>query len=630
MKKRGLLLTAAAMLLTLAMATIAQADTKTYYAAKEKVNAYEEKTSSSAKLKEYNGGDKIQVEKSEDGWYGVSVPDPDGSGQTIAWVDKDDASETMPQSFCPHDFGEWKVTQEPTCSAPKVESRYCKICGILDERDGDFGDHKWSDWNVTKQATCKEDGQRTRTCSICGKTETETIPKGSAHQFGNWTTVKEATCTAEGQRKHTCSICGKEETETIPKAAHKFGQWKETKKATCSKKGEKEATCTVCGYKEKQAIDELPHNYEVKIITEATDHSAGVREKVCKVCKHSEGKEEFDPEGTLRVGAASEEVYKMQQLLADQNYLDAAGVDGKFGAGTEKALMAFQEAHGLKADGICWPQTMKKLEHDFGPWETITALTRTTAGERKRVCKDCGFEQHEIIEPQPTMVSGSRGEDVRAVQQMLTSLGYDCGTIDGIYGQKLDAAFGAFLKETDPEAGFEPGKLTAEQIDALVNAWIVSFPEDAQMKESTAKDPVNLALTVNPVIDANTDETDSMMSYNWSVTNLGEQETQFVLLLLQYGDEPDFKENNLVMVLDGEILQAKCGNSVKGTFQVSKEFGEGNLNFTALSVSEADAAKWLSNTVTFEVKAEEETEAETEILGIETEAETEVQTETVG
>ena len=55
MKKRGLLLTAAAMLLTLAMATIAQADTKTYYAAKEKVNAYEEKTSSSAKLKEYNG-----------------------------------------------------------------------------------------------------------------------------------------------------------------------------------------------------------------------------------------------------------------------------------------------------------------------------------------------------------------------------------------------------------------------------------------------------------------------------------------------------------------------------------------------------------------------------------------------
>ena len=81
MKKRGFLLTAAAMLITLAMATITQADSKTYYAAKEKVNAYEEKTSSSEKLKEYNGGDKIQVEKSEDGWYGVSVPDPDGSGR---------------------------------------------------------------------------------------------------------------------------------------------------------------------------------------------------------------------------------------------------------------------------------------------------------------------------------------------------------------------------------------------------------------------------------------------------------------------------------------------------------------------------------------------------------------------
>ena len=121
-----------------------------------------------------------------------------------------------------------------------------------------------------------------------------------------------------------------------------------------------------------------------------------------------------------------------------------------------------------------------------------------------------------------------------------------------------------------------------------------------------------------------------MITYNWSVTNLGEQETQFVLLLLQYGDEPDFKENNLVMALDGELLQAKCGNSIKGTFQISKEFGEGNINFTALSISEGDATKWLSNTVTFEVKAEEETEAETEIPGTQTVIETEVQTEKAG
>lgn len=622
MKQRGILLTALLLILTLAMTLTANAD-QTCYAAKETVNAYQEKDDSSTVLRKFKGGDKILIEKTEDGWIGVLAENPDGDGQTLAWVDKDDTSDTMPQSFCPHSWSDWKVEQEATCNAVKLERRYCSICNSAEEREGGLGDHRWSDWSVTKEATCKEDGQRTRTCSVCGKTETETIAKGSAHKFGKWTTVKEATCTAEGQQKHTCSICGKEETEAIPKTAHKFGQWKETKKATCSKEGEKEAVCTVCGYKEKQAVDKLPHDYETKIIKEATDHSAGVREKVCKVCKHSEGKEEFDPEGTLRVGAASEEVYKMQQLLADQKYLDANGVDGKFGAGTEKALMAFQSDHGLTADGVCWPQTMKKLEHDFGPWETIEKLTRTTAGERKRVCRDCGFEQHEIITPQPTMESGRRGEDVRAIQQMLTALGYDCGNIDGIYGQKLDAAFGAFLKEQDPEAAFEPGKLTAEQIDALVNAWIASFPEDAQMKETTAQDPVNLALTVNQVIDPNADESDDMIAYNWSVTNLGKQESQFFLLLLQYGDEPDFRENNLVMVLDGELLQAQCGNSVKGTIQISKEFGEGNINFTALSITETDAAKWLSNTVTFEVEAEEETEAETELAGAETEAETE-------
>lgn len=618
MNKKGFLMTALMLIMTLAMACMAHA-ASIRYAARQTVNAYEEKDKSSNVLRSFNACDEILIEKSEGGWYGVLANDPSGDGQTIAWVDADETSDTIPQSLCPHNWGGWEVVQEGNCTSPRYEVRHCSMCGLAEERTGDLGDHSWSDWTTTKEPTCREDGERSRSCSVCGTVQTEVIPKGDAHQFGSWTTTKEATCTEEGQRKHTCSICGAEETEVIPKAAHKYGQWKETRKATCTKKGQKEAVCTVCGHKETQDIEKLPHTYETKIITEATDHSAGVRQKVCKVCKHAEAKEEFDPEGTLRIGMASEAVYRMQQLLADQKYLDATGVDGKFGAGTEKALIAFQTAQGLKADGICWPQTMKKLEHEFGPWETIQKLTRTTAGERRRVCKDCGFEQHETIEPQPTLESGRRGEDVRAIQQMLTALGYDCGNIDGIYGQKLDAAFGAFLKEKDME--FAPGKVNAAQIDLLANAWIASFPDDMPMKESTAQDPVNLALTVNPA-ETNADAADDLVTYNWSVTNLGEQESQFLLLLLQYGDKPDFKADNLVMVLDGELLQAKCANSVKGTFQISREFGEGNINFAALSVTEADASKWLSNTVTFEVPSEDT--AQTDIVETETEAQTEL------
>ena len=211
MRKKCILLTAVMLIMTFVMAVAANAAQKCY-AAKEKVYAHQEKDDRSDKLREFKGGDEILIEKTEDGWIGVLAENPDGDGQTLAWVDKDDTSDTMPQSFCSHNWSDWKVEQEATCNAIKLERRYCSICNLAEEREGGLGDHRWSDWSVTKEATCKEDGQRTRTCSVCGKTETETIPKGSAHKFGNWTTVKEATCTAEGQRNHTCSICVNEET----------------------------------------------------------------------------------------------------------------------------------------------------------------------------------------------------------------------------------------------------------------------------------------------------------------------------------------------------------------------------------------------------------------------------------
>ena len=43
-----------------------------------------------------------------------------------------------------------------------------------------------------------------------------------------------------------------------------------------------------------------------------------------------------------------------------------------------------------------------------------------------------------------TLRSGSRGEDVRELQETLNTLGYDCGTADGVYGAKTAAAVKAF------------------------------------------------------------------------------------------------------------------------------------------------------------------------------------------
>jgi hypothetical protein len=132
---------------------------------------------------------------------------------------------------------------------------------------------------------------------------------------------------------------------------------------------------------------------------------------------------------------------------------------------------------------------------------------------------------------------------------------------------------------------------------------------------------VNLALTITPVNNEVIEESDDLIDLNWSVTNLGKEACQFNLLLLQFGEEADFRSEDLVLVIDGVTLQPNCANSANGTIHVSRSWGRGNLNFTAMAVSEQSAQKWLSNALVIEnEEPAEETEMETEV---ETEAETE-------
>lgn len=63
---------------------------------------------------------------------------------------------------------------------------------------------------------------------------------------------------------------------------------------------------------------------------------------------------------TLRVGSRGAEVKYLQKLLTNAGY--AVKTDGVFGANTEAAVIAFQAANGLAADGIVGAQTWEALE----------------------------------------------------------------------------------------------------------------------------------------------------------------------------------------------------------------------------------------------------------------------------
>ena len=65
---------------------------------------------------------------------------------------------------------------------------------------------------------------------------------------------------------------------------------------------------------------------------------------------------------TLKGGCKGEAVKSLQILLIGKNYsCGSYGTDGSFGSATAKAVINFQKANGLTADGIVGPATWTKL-----------------------------------------------------------------------------------------------------------------------------------------------------------------------------------------------------------------------------------------------------------------------------
>jgi|DewCreStandDraft_4_1066084.scaffolds.fasta_scaffold00053_90 peptidoglycan L-alanyl-D-glutamate endopeptidase CwlK len=76
----------------------------------------------------------------------------------------------------------------------------------------------------------------------------------------------------------------------------------------------------------------------------------------------------------LRRGSTGHEVARLQELLARAGF-PPGPIDGRFGAATEAALLAFQRAHELLADGVCGPVTWSMLV-EGRPGRPVSVLHR--------------------------------------------------------------------------------------------------------------------------------------------------------------------------------------------------------------------------------------------------------------
>jgi len=84
-------------------------------------------------------------------------------------------------------------------------------------------------------------------------------------------------------------------------------------------------------------------------------------------------------------------------------------------------VRAFQDAHGLRADGVCGPQT----------WSAVVEVGRVL-GERLL------YYRNRML----------RGDDIAALQRQLGALGFDAGKVDGIFGPRTQDALCEFQRNT--------------------------------------------------------------------------------------------------------------------------------------------------------------------------------------
>ena len=222
---------------------------------------------------------------------------------------------------------------------------------------------------------------------------------GHAHQYTGYTVLKEPTCTSYGEAYMYCAICGEDRTEPIEKLPHTWGEW--------------------------------------KILEEATDHSAGLREHTCQVCGTVE-QESFDPEGTLRPHAHGDEVEELQHLLVENGFLDRHFVTRDYDWQTEQAVKAAEKDAGIDQDAIAWPLVMNHLRHDFSAWKYTVLPSYDTVGHKERTCSKCGYV--EKVDIGRKLQRGDYGDDVRRLQERLTELGFSIGKPDGSFGRKTQTA----------------------------------------------------------------------------------------------------------------------------------------------------------------------------------------------
>lgn len=162
---------------------------------------------------------------------------------------------------------------------------------------------------------------------------------------------------------------------------------------------------------------------------------------------------------TLKYGSSGSRVTELQNNLKKLGY-SVGTVDGKFGAATKRAVIAFQSANGLTPDGLAGTQTLAMITAKVQALEN-SGSSSSSSGSTSSGSTSSNSSTSDLTR---TLRRGYTGADVTKVQNRLKELGYYTGTVDGVYGLGSMAAVKAFQEKNGLTADGLAGAKTFEKL----------------------------------------------------------------------------------------------------------------------------------------------------------------------
>lgn len=212
------------------------------------------------------------------------------------------------------------------------------------------------------------------------------------------------------------------------------------------------------------------------------------------------------PNTTISLGSSGGLVSRLQFMLnyIAQFYAEVPEIaqDGSFGSGTRNAVIAFQERFDLPPDGVVGPATWERI------YEVYFDVKGTVPPVAPPASNNPPF-------PGTSLRVGSRGEDVRIMQQFLRELSSVYLTIpritaDGVFGPLTESAVRAFQQQFGLAADGVIGPITwnaiVEQYNRLPDLPpVVSppFPGTLLRQGSRGEDVRVLQTYINRLADIN-------------------------------------------------------------------------------------------------------------------------------